>query len=88
MVIKLFTTKIVQNKRLSLIYCEEKPHPANLSDNIIYYVRNGSCKLNRMLCICSLFLKYRKLSRIFLENFKNSILRIFVPLSIIENICF
>ena len=41
-----------------------------------------------MLCICSLFLKYRKLSRIFLENFQNSILTIFVPLTIIENICF
>ena len=39
-----------------------------------------------MLCISSLFVKYRKLSRIFLENFKNSILTIFVPLTIIENI--
>ena len=44
--------------------------------------------VNSMLCICSLFLKYRKLSRIFLENFKNSILTIFVPLTIIENIGF
>ena len=41
-----------------------------------------------MLCICSLFLKYRKLSRIFLENFKNLILTIFVPVTVIENICF
>ena len=41
-----------------------------------------------MLCICSLFLKYRKLSRIFLENFQKSILTISVPLTIIENICF
>ena len=41
-----------------------------------------------MLYICSLFLKYRKLSRIFLENFKNSVLTIFVPLFIIENIGF
>ena len=41
-----------------------------------------------MFCICSLFLKNRKLSRIFLENFKKFFLTIFVPLSIIENICF
>ena len=41
-----------------------------------------------MLCICSLFHKCRKLSRIFLENFKNSILTVFVPLTTIENICF
>ena len=34
-----------------------------------------------MLCICSLFLKYRKLSRIFLENLNNSILTVFVPLT-------
>ena len=47
----------------------------------IFYVRNDSCKLSRMLCICSLFHKYRKLFRIFLENFNNSILTIFVPLS-------
>ena len=41
-----------------------------------------------MVCICCLLLKYRQFSRIFLENFKNSILTIFVPLTIIENICF
>ena len=54
----------------------------------IFYVRNGSCNMKIMLCICSLFLKYRKLCRIFLENFKNSTLKIFVPLTVIENICF
>ena len=32
--------------------------------------------------------RYRKLSRIFLENFKNSVLTVFVPLTIMENICF
>ena len=53
----------------------------------MFYIRNGSSKLN-ICCICLLFLKYRKLSRIFLENLKNTILTIFVPLSIIENICF
>ena len=41
-----------------------------------------------MVGICSFFLKCRKSSRIFLENFKNSILTIFVPLNIIENIWF
>ena len=41
-----------------------------------------------MLCICSLFLKNCKLSTTSLDNFKNSILTIFVPLTIIENICF
>ena len=55
----------------------------------MYILRqNGSCKLKIMLCICLLFLKYRKVSRTFLENFKNSILSIFVPLTIIENIGF
>ena len=39
-----------------------------------------------MLCSCSLFLKYRKLSRIFLENLKNSILTVFVPLTTIKKI--
>ena len=40
-----------------------------------------------MRCLCSLFLKYRKLHRIFLENYKTSILTIFVPLTIIEIFC-
>ena len=79
-------TWLRQNCSLGSCACNEGPA---LGQNLwwrwycIFYVRNGSRKLYRMLCISSLFHKYRKWFRIglFLENFKNTVQTIFVPFS-------
>ena len=47
-----------------------------------------SSEMAAVNCICSLFLKYRELYRIFLDNFKNLIQKIFVTFTITGNVYF